>query len=102
MADKIINDNIDKYAHKIRYGTQLNKEDLPDKYEPEDITTQLKDYNKDNDTLQNQNEDNNDEFLNQQIRLNNLKEVDNYKQITIYIMYFILLLSCGLLFYLLK
>jgi ABC-type antimicrobial peptide transport system permease subunit len=102
MADTIINGNIDKYAHNIRYGTQLKKEDLPDKYESEDIVAQQQYYNEDNDKLQNQNEDNNDEFLNQQIRLNNLKEVDNYKQITIYIMYFILLLSCGLLFYLLK
>jgi hypothetical protein len=52
--------------------------------------------------LHKKNDDNNVDFLDQQIRLNNLKEVDNYKQITIYILYFILLLSCGLLFYLLK
>ena len=40
-------------------------------------------------------------YIDEQIRLNNLKEINNSKQITIYILYFILFISGGLLVYLL-
>ena len=89
-----IDGTIKQYAENIKHPTILLK--------PINNTFSQAEYSNKDKTLHETNDENNVDFLEQQIRLNNLKEVDNYKQITIYIMYFILLLSCGLLFYLLR
>ena len=88
--------NVDKYVQFIKHGTHINPSTFTD------TIFETVDYdNKNKDTLKT-NTENNTIYIEEQIRLNNLKEIKHSKQITIYVLYFILLISCGLLVYLLK
>ena len=77
-TDESIEKSIDLYAEHIQHGTKINE------------------------NIQKNNKKHNVQYLNQQVRLNNLKEIDNSKKMTIYILYLILLSSGGLLVFLLK
>ena len=89
---------INKYASHIKHGTssqQLDK-DLPI---PPNLTVK---YDNNHKHALDNNTKHHDEHINQQIRINNLNEIDHSKQITIYILYIILFISSGLLLFLLK
>ena len=95
-TDESIEKSIDLYAEHIQHGTKINTAPPVETNPHEDA------YNEGNENLQKNNKKHNVQYLNQQVRLNNLKEIDNSKKMTIYILYLILLSSGGLLVFLLK
>lgn len=98
---------INKYAKYINYGTAIDYV-LPEPITPKILssstdTEQLPvDYTQLNKKYSVKNKNQNDEYINQQIRINNLNEIDHSKQIYIYILYIILFISSGCLVLLLK
>ena len=110
MNPDTIDKYVDKYVQNIKYGTSQQQQDTPvkssatmdiftDEIKISDINNKFdKEYKSRVVTNNNKNE----KYIEEQIRLNNLQEINHSKQITIYIMYFILLVSVGLLIYLLK
>lgn len=98
---------INKYAKYINYGTAIDY-NLPKPRTPKnlhasaDIKQLPVDYTKLNKKYSDDNKIKNDEYINQQIRINNLNEIDHSKQIYIYILYIILFISSGCLVLLLK
>lgn len=98
---------INKYAKYINYGTAIDyylpEPPTPNILSPSADTEQLPvDYTQLNKTYSEHNKIKNDEYINQQIRINNLNEIDHSKQIYIYILYIILFISSGCLVLLLK
>ena len=97
---------INKYAKYINYGTAIDY-DLPIPPTPNILSSSTDtehpvDYTQLNKKYSVKNKNQNDEYINQQIRINNLNEIDHSKQIYIYILYIILFISSGCLVLLLK
>ena len=74
MADTYDPATIDKYAQNIQYGTTKNKDPPHDFSDPKWRSFPEHSYDYENGTLRGTNKKHNAEYLNQQVRLNNLKE----------------------------
>jgi ABC-type antimicrobial peptide transport system permease subunit len=118
MSDTDIN-TLNKYKEKIKYGYKpYNKYHIDieeEEHVDEDIKSlyiydiikkikslDINNYSNKNDELYTDNNNKNNLYTNNQIRLNNLKEIDNSKQVAIYILYIVLIISCMVLFFLLR
>ena len=88
---------VDKYKDNITHGSKISSDYVYGyKTTPNGEYIDLAKVKRHDNLLKNSN------YIEEQIRLNNLKEINNSKQITIYILYFILLISGGFLVYLLR
>jgi len=107
MTDTKLNTISDKYAQNIKYGTHTVP-DVPQGYSDikhigDDETKKIKEiYDGTYEKVIEKNKTKNEKQINGQLRLNNLKEINHSKQITIYIMYILLLVTGGLLIFILK
>ena len=123
MSDTDINtlNTLNKYKEKIKYGYKpYNKYHIDiEEEEEEHVADEIKslyiyniikkiksldinNYSNKNDKLYTDNNNKNNLYTNNQIRLNNLKEIDNSKQVTIYLLYIVLIVSGIALFLLLR
>ena len=87
---------IDQYNKNITQGKAISQDYINDKTKKNEKYRALAKKTRDDNFKKNRT------YIEEQIRLNNLKEINNSKQITIYILYFILLISGGFLVYLLR
>ena len=113
-------DKLKEYKDKIKYGYKPYSKYFKEEEEEEDVieseinelyiyniiekinSLDINKYSEQNDQLYTKNKNKNMLYTNNQIRLNNLKEIDNSKQVAIYILYIVLIISCMVLFFLLR
>ena len=104
----ILNNNVHNYSNNPNNpnidskATGINKQLIEIKNNFSKNSVSIPSYITNHENIKQTNIEKNKRFLNEQIRLNNLLEIDKFKQITIYVMYIIVAISSALLIFLLK